>query len=222
MLIGGGSTASGTFFNSTAVCTLETLSLWIDELSTWMICDLMNYPKTCRRRTWPKHWHWHWVANPVLWTQVVKRGRVCTQLHRPAEVFVTTPLFFLSVITTPRKYFRTYPSLWSEYGWRRGIELQPGKGLDLEAKTECRRGAETWECSANNLHWARQGGAVWLYFVIWMFLVFSLFIISLFQGEEDHNLLFHSVKSSNKQAFDVVLKRSDVSWQNDKGTLREE
>ena len=51
---------------------------------------------------------------------------------------------------------------------------------------------------------------------------FSLSIISLFQGEEDHTLLFHSVKSGNKQAFDVVLKRSDVNWQNDKGTLREE
>ena len=44
----------------------------------------------------------------------------------------------------------------------------------------------------------------------------------MFQGEEDHNLLFHSVKSGNKQAFDVVLKRSDVNWQNDKGTPREE
>ena len=50
----------------------------------------------------------------------------------------------------------------------------------------------------------------------------SLFINSLFQGEEDHNLLFHSVKLGNKQAFDVVLKRSDVSWQNNKGTPREE
>ena len=38
---------------------------------------------------------------------------------------------------------------------------------------------------------------------------------------EDHNLLFHSVKSGNKQAFDVVLKRSDVDWQNDKGTESE-
>ena len=163
------------------------------------------------------------VANPVLWTQVVKRGRVCTQLHRPAEVFVTTPLFFLSVITTPRKYFRTYPSLWSEYGWRRVIELQPGKGVDLEAKTECRRGAETRECSASNLQREWQGGAILLYFVATkVFLVFPLPIISLFQGEEDHNLLFHSVKSGNKQAFGVVLKRSDVNWQNDKGTLREE
>ena len=48
-----------------------------------------------------------------------------------------------------------------------------------------------------------------------LFLILHQF---LFEGEEDHNLLFHSVKSGNKQAFDIVLKRSDVNWQNGKGT----
>ena len=81
--------------------------------SIWMIFDFMNYPKTCRRRTWPKHWHWHWVANPVLWTQVVKRGRVCTHLHRPAEVFVTTPLFL----------FVSYRNSLEIFQWSGGVHV---------------------------------------------------------------------------------------------------
>ena len=50
------------------------------------------------------------------------------------------------------------------------------------------------------------------------FVLFLIFHQFLFEGEEDHNLLFHSVKSGNKQAFEIVLKRSDVNWQNGKGT----
>ena len=42
------------------------------------------------------------------------------------------------------------------------------------------------------------------------FLFLGIFLVS--GREEDHSLLFHSVRWGNKEAFDVVLKRSDVNW----------
>ena len=43
---------------------------------------------------------------------------------------------------------------------------------------------------------------------------FSLFLR---QVDEDHNLLFHSVKSGNRLAFNIALEKSQLDWQNDKG-----
>ena len=42
------------------------------------------------------------------------------------------------------------------------------------------------------------------------FFLLGIFLVS--GREEDHSLLFHSVRWGNKEAFDVVLKRSDVNW----------
>ena len=44
---------------------------------------------------------------------------------------------------------------------------------------------------------------------------FSLFLRQV--DDEDHNLLFHSVKSGNRQAFNIALEKSQLDWQNDKG-----
>lgn len=44
---------------------------------------------------------------------------------------------------------------------------------------------------------------------------FSLFLRQV--DDEHHNLLFHSVKSGNRQAFNIALEKSQLDWQNDKG-----
>ena len=40
-------------------------------------------------------------------------------------------------------------STWSEFAT--DLELQPGQGVDLEAKTQRGRGADSTKCAANNL-----------------------------------------------------------------------
>ena len=44
---------------------------------------------------------------------------------------------------------------------------------------------------------------------------FSLFLRQV--DDEHHNLLFYSVKSGNRQAFNIALEKSQLDWQNDKG-----